>query len=85
MTPKAPLSKQAAENRARNTRAVKIGVCFIFAAGALRFTILKPDSGTVGDSGVAPVGAEASTEKLPLVTSLPIDPVRDPFWPVNGG
>ena len=85
MTPTTALSKQAGEKRARNARAMKIGACVIFAAGALRFTVLKPDSDTVPDSGLTPAGAEVSTDKGPLVTSVPIVPVRDPFWPVNGG
>ena len=84
MTPKTPLSKQAAEKHARNTRAVKIGVCFVLGLGALRLTVLKPDSETPPEA-VAPAGAEASTEKTPIVTSVAIVPVRDPFWPVNGG
>ena len=73
-----------AETRARNTRAAKIGVCVILGLGALRLTVLKPDSDTVPDSGVAPA-AEASADKAPLVTAVTIVPVRDPFWPVNGG
>ena len=63
---------------------MKIGACFILGLGALRFTVLKPDSDTPPNA-VAPAGAEASTEKVPLVTSVTIVPVRDPFWPVNGG
>ena len=84
MIPTTALSKQAAEKRSRNARAVKFGACVIFAAGALRFTVLKPDSDTVPDSGLAPAG-EISVEKAPTATLVPIVPVRDPFWPVNGG
>jgi hypothetical protein len=85
VSPKTPLSKQDAEKRARNTRAAKIGACFILGLGALRFTVLKPGSDTPPDAGVATAGAEASADKGPLVTAVPIQPVRDPFWPVNGG
>ena len=63
---------------------MKIGACFILGLGALRFTVLKPDSDPPPNA-VAPVGAEASTEKVPLVTSVTIIPIRDPFWPVAGG
>jgi hypothetical protein len=84
VTPKTPASKQEAEKRARNTRAVKVGACFVLGLGALRFTVLKPDSETPPDA-VAPAGAEASTEKVPPVTSVTIIPIRDPFWPVDGG
>jgi hypothetical protein len=84
VTPTTPLSKQEAEKRARNTRAVKIGACFILGLGALRFTVLKPDSETPPDA-VVPTGAEASAGKIPLVTVDSIVPIRDPFWPVDGG
>ena len=73
------------EKSPRKNRLAKIGACAILGLGALRLTVLKPASNTVGNSGLAPAGATTTTEPVPSVTSPPIELERDPFLPVNGG
>jgi hypothetical protein len=77
-------AKTPSEQRAAKKRAMKIVVGVLFAAGALKMTVLAPGSDTGGDNGLPPAGAETPVTG-PQVTYLPIQPTRDPFLPVNGG
>jgi hypothetical protein len=65
-------------------RLLKGGLCAVVALVALRFTILAPESSEPVDRGLAPAAAD-DVDAGPVVTTAPIEPVRDPFAPVNGG